>query len=129
MKTRITVEELYALPRDQPVDIPILCDILPLLRSSPGITVTEISARLGLKRKPLSYIVKIHTGLPLETVLKQWRLMQVKQRLNDPHLSYESVANHCGFSSVQAMSKFLDRMIHLTAYEYREGRSNGHRKK
>lgn len=128
MNPIFTVEELYKLARDQPVEIPILCDVIRLLKASPGLTIKQLSAKLSLNRNALSSSIKMLTGLSLETFLKQWRLMLIKEHLSNPHLSYESVANLCGFSSVQAMSKFLDRMIHLTAYEYREGRKNGHRK-
>ena len=128
MNPIITIEDLYKLARDQPVETPILCDVIRHLKSSPDITIKQLSSKIGLDRNALSSSVKLLTGMPLDTFLKQWRLMLIKEHLSDPHLSYESVANLCGFSSVQAMSKFLDRMIHLTAYEYREGRKNGHRK-
>ena len=128
MNALISVEELYKLARDQPVEIPILSDVISLLKASPGLTIKQLSARMNFNRNALSSSVKMLTGLPLDLFLKQWRLMLIKEHLKDPRLSYESVANLCGFSSVQAMSKFLDRMIHLTAYEYREGRKNGHRK-
>lgn len=128
MNPIFTVEELYKLARDQPVEIPILCDVISHLKASPGISIKQLSAKLSLDRNALSSSIKMLTGLSLDIFLKQWRLMLIKEHLSDPHLSYESVANLCGFSSVQAMSKFLDRMIHLTAYEYREGRKNGHRK-
>ena len=127
MNPIFTVEELYKLAREQPVEIPILKDLISLLKSTPGITIKQISARLGLNRNALSFSVKMLTGLTLVAFLKQWRLMYIIELLNDPHLSYESVASHCGFSTVHNMSKFIDRMIHLTAYEYREGKSNGHR--
>lgn len=128
MNPFFTVEELYKLAREQPVEIPILCDVISHLKASPGISIKQLSAKLSLNRNALSSSIKMLTGLPLDIFLKQWRLMLVKEHLSDPYLSYESVAILCGFSSVQAMSKFLDRMIHLTAYEYREGRKNGHRK-
>lgn len=32
-----SVEELYKLARDQPVEIPILCDVISLLKASPGL--------------------------------------------------------------------------------------------
>ena len=124
-----SIEEIYKLVQDQPVEIPILCDVITLLKASPGITIKQLSATLNFNRNALSTSIKMLTGLTLETFLKQWRLMLVKEYLCDPHLSYKSVATLCGFSSVQAMSKFLDRMIHRTAYEYREGRSNGHRQR
>ena len=128
MNPIITVDALYAHPRDKPIDVPILCDVIRHLKSSPGLTIKQLSSKIGLDRNALSSSIKLLTGMPLDAFLKQWRLMLIKEHLSDPHLSYESVANLCGFSSVQAMSKFLDRMIHLTAYEYREGRKNGHRK-
>ncbi len=128
MSSIISVNDLYNLARDQSVEIPILRDVITLLIASPGITIKQLSVKIGLDRNALSSSIKLLTGMCLATFLKQWRLLLIKELLSDPHLSYESVANLCGFSSVQAMSKFLDRMIHLTAYEYREGRKNGHRK-
>ena len=105
----------------------LLDTILTLLKSSPGLTVKAMAARLGMTPDQLSYTIRSLTGQPLNTFIRQWRLMRVRELLDDDRLSYTEVARRCGFNSVQTMSRFLDRWTKRTAYEYRVGKSNGHR--
>ena len=105
----------------------LLDTILTLLKSSPGLTVKAMAARLGMTPDQLSYTIRSLTGQPLNTFIRQWRLMRVRELLDDDRLSYAEVARRCGFNSVQTMSRFLDRWTKRTAYEYRVGKSNGHR--
>ena len=105
----------------------ILENVLNTLKEIPGLTVKEMAARLGMTPDQLSYTIRSLTGQPLNLFIRQWRLRRIRELLDDEELSYTEVARRCGFTSVQAMSKFLDRWTKRTAYEYRVGKSNGHR--
>ena len=128
MKPIITITQLYFNARENNIENPILKEVIRNLQASPGITVKQMAASMGIDRNSLSASVRMLTGESLGTFLKQWRLMLLIDLLRDPLLPYEAVAKRGGFTTVQTMSKFLDRMLHRTAYELREGRSNGHRK-
>ncbi len=41
--------------------------------------------------------------------------------------SARQIAQTCGFSGNRTLSRFLERYTGCTAFEYRLGRSNGHR--
>ncbi len=112
--------------------MPIFSDILKavdaLLEADPGSTGESIAQQLGIGRTPLSYAVRLYSGLTLVNYIRQWRLRRAKQLLHDHSVTYRDVARRCGFHTVHDLSAFLMRMIKCTAYEYREHRSNGHRK-
>ena len=126
--TSIPTNPVPALILPPPKSTPTFLDELDeAIRASPGITVKELAERFGTKPDPLSNTVKTLTGTTLSPYLKQKRLDLIIRLLTDPHLTYEEVAKASGFTTVQTLSRFLMRMIRRTAFEYREGHSNGHR--
>ena len=127
MNPIIPVDALYALARDKPIGIPILADVVYYLKRSPGLNGKDLAKRLEVKRIYLSHAIELLTGVNLVTMLREWRLLHVKYMLTETSYSYDYVAKVCGFSGNRTMSRFLERYTGCTAYEYRLGRSNGHR--
>ncbi len=127
MNPIISVEDLYALARDQPIGIPILADVIHCLKRSPGINGKELAKALDVKRSYLSHAIELLTGVNLATMLQTWRLLHVKYMLTETSHTYDYIAKVCGFSGNHSMSRFLERYTGCTAFEYRMGRSNGHR--
>lgn len=123
----ISISDLYTLARDQPIGIPILADVVYYLKRSPGINGKELAKKLEVKRSYLSHAIEILTGSNLVTLLREWRLLHVKYMLSETSLTYDDIAKRCGFSGNRTMSRFLERYTGCTAFEYRMGRSNGHR--
>ena len=123
----ITIEQLYSQARTNTVEIPILRDVTPYLVRSPGINGKTLAKLLEVKRSALSGAIQMLTGDSLNDMLKEWKLLHAMYLLRNTTLSYDDVANLCGFSGNRTLSRFMERMIKCTAYEYREGRSNGHR--
>ncbi len=127
MNPIINITDLYTLARDQPIGIPILADVVYYLKRSPGISGKELAKRLDVQRSYLSHAIELLTGSNLVTALREWRLQHVKYMLTETSHSYDYVAKLCGFSGNRTMSRFLERYTGCTAFEYRLGRSNGHR--
>jgi len=128
MNKIITIYELYVLARDQPVTDPILSEVISHAQENPGIKVKELAEILHFQKDALSATVRVLTGMPLVIFLRQWRLLTAMELLKDRSLSYRDVALRCAFTTVQSLSRFLCRRIRCTAFEYREGHSNRHRR-
>ena len=123
----ITPEQLYVQAQTNSVEIPILKDVTRYLVRSPGINGKTLAKVLDVKRSALSGAIQLLTGDTLNDLLKKWKLLHAMYLLSNTTLSYDDVAHLCGFSGNRTLSRFMERMIKCTAYEYREGRSNGHR--
>ena len=123
----ITTEQLYLQSHIESIEIPILKDIVQYLVRSPGISGKTLAKLLDVQRSALSSAIQLLTGETLNDMLKEWKLLHAMYLLRNTTLSYDDVANLCGFSGNRTLSRFLERMIKCTAYEYREGKSNGHR--
>ena len=123
----ITIEQLYSQARTNTVEIPILKDTVQYLVRSPGISGKTLAKLLDVKRSALSSAILLLTGMNLNDMLKEWKLLHAMYLLRNTTLSYDDVANLCGFSGNRTLSRFMERMLKCTAYEYREGKSNGHR--
>ena len=123
----ITIENLYLQSRSGEVEIPILKDVVPYLSRSPSISGKVLAKLLDVKRSALSAAILLLTGMNLNDMLKEWKLLHAMFLLRNTTLSYDDVAHLCGFSGNRTLSRFMERMLKCTAYEYREGKSNGHR--
>ena len=123
----ITIEQLYLQSQTNSLDIPILKDVTPYLVRSPGINGKTLSKILDVKRSALSGAIQLLTGDTLNDLLKKWKLLHAMYLLSNTTLSYKDVANLCGYKTVNGLSKFMERMIKCTAYEYRESRTHGNR--
>ena len=123
----ITIEQLYSQARTNTVETPILKDVTPYLVRSPGINGKTLSKILDVKRSALSGAIQLLTGDTLNDLLKKWKLLHAMYLLSNTTLSYKDVANLCGYKTINGLSKFMERMIKCTAYEYRESRTHGNR--
>ena len=129
MKPIITVPQLYFQNIDAPIDIPILRDLIPPLARSPGTTGKALAKEVGVRRSALSAAVQLLTGETLNDLLRQWRLLHAMYLLSCTRLSYQEVARQCGYKTVNGLSKFMERHLKCTAYEYRENRVHGNRQR
>ncbi len=123
----ITAEQLYSQAMTNSVETPILKDVTPYLVRSPGINGKTLSKILDVKRSALSGAIQLLTGDTLNDLLKKWKLLHAMYLLSNTTLSYKDVANLCGYKTINGLSKFMERMIKCTAYEYRESRTHGNR--
>ena len=129
MKPIISVSQLYFDAREKNIEIPILRDLIPPLARSPGTTGKALAKVVGVKRSALSAAVQMLTGETLNDLLRQWRLLHAMYLLSCTRLSYLEVARQCGYKTVNGLSKFMERHLKCTAYEYRENRVHGNRQR
>ncbi len=127
MKPIISVPQLYFQNIDAPIEIPILRDLVPHLARSPGITGKALAKAVGESRRALSNAVQMLTGETLNDLLRQWRLLHAMYLLSCTRLPYLEVAKQCGYKTITGLSKFMERNLRCTAYEYRENRVHGNR--
>ena len=127
MKPIISIETLYFQAQKDEVDTPILKDVTPYLVRSPGINGKTLAKVLKVKRSALSNAVQLLTGETLNDLMKHWKLLTAMHLLRNTSLPYKEVAKRCGYKTINALSKFMERMIKCTAYEYRENRTHGNR--
>ena len=127
MKPIITIPQLYFDAREKPIEIPILRDLVPHLARSPGITGKALAKAVGESRRALSNAVQLLTGDTLNDLLRQWRLLHAMYLLSCTRLPYLEVAKQCGYKTITGLSKFMERNLKCTAYEYRENRVHGNR--
>ena len=123
----ITIPQLYFVAREKPIEIPILRDLVPHLARSPGITGKALAKAVGESRRALSNAVQLLTGETLNDLLRQWRLLHAMYLLSCTRLPYLDIAKHCGYKTITGLSKFMERNLRCTAYEYRENRVHGNR--
>lgn len=127
MKPRITVEELFNLPQDQPVNIAILDEVVETLRHTNVLWGKDIAQKMGVKKTDLNGAIHILVGTSLDEMVKTWRKLQAIDLLNHSACSYEEIASACGFRSIHSLSMFMNRETELTPFEWREKYSNRHR--
>ena len=127
MKPIISVPQLYFQNIDSPIEIPILRDLVPHLARSPGTTGKALAKAVGESRRALSNAVQLLTGETLNDLLRQWRLLHAMYLLSCTRLPYLEVAKQCGYKTITGLSKFMERNLGCTAYEYRENRVHGNR--
>lgn len=127
MKPRITVEELFNLPQDQPVNIAILDEVVETLRHTNVLWGKDIAQKMGVKKTDLNGAIHILVGTSLDEMVKTWRKLQAIDLLNHSECSYVEIASACGFRSLHSLSIFMNRETGLTPFEWREKYSNRHR--
>lgn len=127
MKPIISVPQLYFQNIDAPIEIPILKDLVPHLARSPGTTGKALAKAVGESRRALSNAVQLLTGDTLNELLRKWKLLHAMYLLSCTRLSYQDVAKQCGYKTITGLSKFMERNLKCTAYEYRENRVHGNR--
>ena len=127
MKPKITLEEILSKPLFSNTGLPIVDDVLCIMRHNSVLTPKEVAKILNVPKRDLSSAIMLLTGVPLDVLIKECRKHQAIELLNNTDLDYETIAHRCGFSSLHNLSLFLKRETGLTAYEWRELCSNLHR--
>ena len=83
-------------------------------------TVEDIALKLVIPSKKVDKIVKRHFGRSFKKHLLYSRIEIVKERLRSSNASEISIANSCGFSSIDEMEKAFRSFNGMTPYKYRE---------
>lgn len=83
-------------------------------------TIEDIASKLVISPRKVDKLVKRHFGRSFKKHLLYSRIEIVKERLRSSNASEISIANSCGFSSIDHMEKAFRSFNGTTPYKYRE---------
>ena len=121
MQPKHTISELFARSREQPTGESILDAVTEVLRTKPVIWPEEVAKQLGVKKEHLSGAVKILTGVSLEKMIREWRMLQAIYYVRHTDMTFEEIAQKCGYSQTKTLTQAMEHYLHMTPYEYRNG--------
>lgn len=121
IKPKISVFELYRLPEDTLIGDTILDPVVEILRKKPVHFAGDVAKLLGVRYRDLSGAVRLLTGQTLDQLIKEWRMMQAVELINRTELDFLTIANRCGFTTVEHLSAALQKKMQKTPYELRNG--------
>jgi len=78
-----------------------------------------IAQDLAMPASKIESTVKKFSGQPFKTYILKSRVEIAKERLRCSHSSEKSVAESCGFKSVDEMEKYFQKYCRISPYKYR----------
>lgn len=115
-----SVEELYKA--QEPTGEIIIDAVVDAVRKTKTQKPGDIALLLDVDRRNLSIAFELLTGMTLNTLLQEWRMLQAHDLLDDKNLSVEEVANRCGFKQQKNLILAFRRRWGTTPYAYRTGK-------
>ena len=95
--------------------------VIKVLNQTYVFEAQELTDRLNVLDRKLSAAVEILTGLSLAKFIQEWRFLQSQQLLHHTELSYNEVANRCGFADEHNLIRLYERRLHTTPHIFRTG--------
>lgn len=92
---------------------------LKLLREHPNLSITDISAKLGISDRYLHRLLKQHFGISAKQYQLYSQVLFAKQLLHQSNLSVEDVAVSVGFNSSRRLQAQIKRVTGLTPKQIR----------
>jgi transcriptional regulator GlxA family with amidase domain len=83
------------------------------------VDIEKVASELRIPAKKLNTLVRKYTGFTFNNYLMFCRTEIAKERLRSSHCSEASIAETCGFSSVNELEKYFLRFHHTTPYKFR----------
>ncbi len=115
-----SVEELYRM--DEATGEVIVDEVVRALRKSSTQWAGDIAILLNVDRRSLSIAFELLTGMPLNKMVREWRLLQARDLLSDMSLSVQEVANRCGFKQQKNLITAFRKRFGTTPYAFRTGK-------
>ncbi|MCH8568727.1 MAG: AraC family transcriptional regulator [Balneolales bacterium] len=88
-----------------------------------GLTLTDLSARLGVSGRAISAAIKHFSGSSFNHHINEYRVRHAMDLLDDQkkkHLSLDAIFLECGFSSKTTFYTAFDRLTGMTPSQYRK---------
>jgi AraC-like DNA-binding protein len=82
-------------------------------------TVEDLVNEFSIDAKRIDRLFRKYTGYAYQTFITRMRIAVAKERLRSSNASEASVAEMCGFRSVQEMERMFLRYSRVTPYKYR----------
>lgn len=122
IKQIATVEELYQKQGARTGEV-IVDAVVEMLKEGPRTNAAkDYAQRLGLELRVLNAVMEKLVGVRLKEMIMQWRMLQALDLLDNPELSYDQVAQQCGFSTAKELGKEFARRQHTTIGVYRSNK-------
>ncbi len=89
----------------------------------PGLSLPDLAHKLNMPAHILSRVINEHFGVSFFDFINQYRIEEVKSRLNNPaynNLSLLGIAFDCGFNTKSAFNRVFKNITGLTPSEYRK---------
>lgn len=83
-------------------------------------SLEDIAKKLSIPARKVDTLIKRHYGRPFKKHLLFCRIEIVKERLRSSNASEISIANSCGFSSIDEMERIFRSFNGMTPYRFRE---------
>lgn len=88
------------------------------------ISLEEIAESIGISRIYLSQIFKKETGMTINEYLGNYRLQKAKELLLTSNLKIYTIAEMCGFGSVQYFSQVFKKVTGFSPYQFKDTNAN-----
>lgn len=121
MEPKYLVTELFVRSRDQPTGESIIDAVVQVLRDTNMSRPGQIAKHLGVRKEHLSGAITILTGKSLDAMIVEWRMLQALYLLRTTDKDYPEIAHLCGFSQTKTLARAMERVLHMSPYEYRNG--------
>lgn len=115
-----TVEQLYNT--NEPTGEMIIDEVVDAVRKTQTQNASDIALLLDVDRRDLSIAFKLLTGIPLNQMVLEWRMLQARDLLDDKSLSVLEVAHRCGFKQQKNLILAFRRHWGTTPFAYRTGK-------
>ncbi len=116
------IEELYRAK--EPTGELIIDEVVEAVRKTMTQKASDIALLLDVDRRSLSIAFELLTGITLDAMLLEWRMLQARDLLNDKNLSISEVANRCGFKRPKNLIIAFRHRWGTTPNAYRTGKLN-----
>lgn len=104
---------------------PLVMQVMSFIRSHAchGIKVEDVLAHLGVSRTNVENKFKQETGQTIHQAIFDFKLEKAKKLLVETHFDMKSIAEQCGYPSIQYLYAIFKRVLKMTPLQYRESSS------
>ena len=82
-------------------------------------TLSVVARELSISGSKIESLIKKYNNLSFKKYLMHARVEIAKERLRSSHASESSIAESCGFKSIDEMEKSFVKLCHTTPFKYR----------
>lgn len=101
---------------------PLVMQVMSFIRSHAchGIKVEDVLAHLGVSRTNVENKFKQETGQTIHQAIFDFKLEKAKKLLVETHFDMKSIAEQCGYPSIQYLYAIFKRVLKMTPLQYRD---------
>ena len=116
-----TVEELYQSQGARTGNV-FVDGVVDFLQHVPSHEASDCAKYLKVDQRTLTSVINIFLGESLKEVIIKWRVRQAIDLLDDPNITFDTIASRCGYSSVKRLEFSIKKFYGTTMETYRSGK-------